>query len=311
MNERKRSGIPKGQGREKTQGVPIDHLLQQTFKDDIPPDVERALKRQLELFRTRMERTATERTWADRKALRAVFRFRDIQWIHFLFKKEILIFVSLVMIVLGGFIQSSGTSNKLSENLSVLGTSLVASSQMSRSHSMECSIQMLRENQKPLLYSIQWLSPDRSKIQVKENENTLLKTIWFMEGYMVVADHEKDTLNKQRLSEPLSDPILQPILGYLTPTVLVERIFGEWQLLQYQQQEECRQGIYTVSLADERETLEVTIDLCSYLPVTIQKTLPAEENGEKTLILDIHYRWDVPLSLETMSPPPMKESQKV
>lgn len=311
MIGRSKVGSPNKTDKKEQKDAHIDHMLRQAFKDDIPPDVKNAMQRQLDRFRIRMEQATAERTRAERKAFRAIFHSREVQWIRFLFKKEILIVASLLMIVLGGFIQSSGSSNKLTENLSVLGTAVVVSNQLNRSQSMECSIQMAGKNQKPLLYSIQWLSPNMSKIQVRESENTLVKTIWLTEEYMVVADHLKDSLNKERYSEPLGDPILQPILGYLTPTELVERIYGEWQLIQYQQREGCGQGIYTVALINESGTLEVTIDLCTYLPVTIQKTLPEEERGEEALIMDVRYRWNVPLSQELLSPPATKESQKV
>jgi len=256
-----------------------------------------------------MDQAQTDRTRAESRPSRGISYLKGIRWIHFLLKKEVFVVVSLLMIVLGGFIQSSGSSNKLTENLSVLGTSVVVSSQMSRSQSMECSIQMTRENEKPLKYSIQWLSPNLSKIQVEESDNTPLKTIWLSGEDIVIADHVADTLRKERHLAQFSDPMLQPIVGYLAPTELAERMYGEWQLIQYQK-EGCGQGIFTVALTNERATLEVTVDLCTYLPVSIKKILPAEERGEKTLVFDVRYTWNIPLSPELLSPQPIKESQK-
>jgi hypothetical protein len=309
MSQRNRNNSPNGPDNGKAKDTHIDHLLKQTFKDDLPPDAENAMKKQLVRFRTKMDQADTDRTRAESKAFRGISYLRVIRWVHFLFKKEVFVVVSLLMIVLGGFIQSSGSSNKLAENLSVLGTSVVVSSQMSRSQSMECSIQMSRENEKPLKYSIQWLSPNLSKIQVEESDNTPLKTIWLSEEDIVIADHVNDTLRKERHLAHFSDPMLQPIVGYLAPKELVERMYGEWQLIQYQK-EEYGLGIFTVALPNERAILEVTVDLCTYLPVAIKKILSAEERDEETLVFEVRYTWNIRLSPELLSPQPIKESQK-
>lgn len=310
MSQRNRNNSPNGPDNRKAKDTHIDHLLRQTFKDDLPSYAENAMKKQLVRFRTKMDQAETDRTRAESRAFRGISYLKGIRWAHFLLKKEVFVVVSLLMIVLGGFIQSSGSSNKLAENLSVLGTSVVVSSQMSRSQSMMCSIQMSRENEKPLKYSIQWLSPYLSKIQVEESDNTPLKTIWLSEEDIIIADHVNDTLRKERHLAQFSDPMLQPIVGYLAPTDLAELMYGEWQLKKYQQQEECRQGVFTVALPNERAILEVIVDLCTYLPVSIKKILPAEERGEETLVFDVRYTWNIPLSPELLSPQPIKESQK-
>ena len=308
MSQQNRNDSPNKPENRKAKDTRIDHLLQQTFTDDLPPDAKNAMKRQLDRFRTKMDQAQTDRTRAESRPSLGISYLKGIRWIHFLLKKEVFVVVSLLMIVLGGFIQSSGSSNKLTENLSVLGTSVVVSSQMSRSQSMECSIQMTRENEKPLKYSIQWLSPNLSKIQVEESDNTPLKTIWLSEEDIVIVDHVADTLHKERHLAQFSDPMLQSIVGFLAPKELVERMYGEWQLIQYQK-EECGLGLFMVALPDERAILEVTVDLCTYLPVTIKKILPAEERGEETLVFDVRYTWNIPLSPELLSPQPIKESQ--
>lgn len=311
MSQRKKDRTQNRPEKEKTKGTHIDLLLQQTFKDDLPPDAEHAMKRRLDSFRRRMEKVETDHTHAGQKEHPGVSSLGVGRWVYFLLKKEVLVAVSVLMILLGGFIQSSGSPNKLTENMSVLGTSIVVSNQMSRSQSMTCSIQMSRENEKPLKYSIQWISPNLSKIQVTGPDNTLLKTIWLSEEDIIIADHTNDLLRKERRQTQLSDPLLRPIIGYLAPTELAERMYGEWQLERYQEQEECGQGIFKVALSNERAKLRVTVDLCTYLPVTIKKILPAEKPEEETLILDVRYTWDVLLSPELLLPPTTKERQEV
>ena len=288
----------------------IDHLLQQVLKDDIPPDVETALKDQLDQYRLRMEQAEARTISADRKIFRRLSQLEGARWLHFLLHKEVLVVVSLLMIVLGGFIQSSGSSNQLTENLSVLGTSVAVSSQMNRSHSMECSIQLSRESRKPLIYSVKWLSPNLSKIEIKESDNTHLKTLWLLEEEIVIADHLDGKVYKKRHLELFNDPMIQPILGYLAPMDLIERMYGEWNLKQTVKKGPCEQRIFTVSLPNEKTILEVAVNLCTFLPVSIKKVLPAEKPGEQRMILNVRYTWNAPLTPENLSPKPIKESQK-
>jgi hypothetical protein len=310
MSEQNRNRSPKGADNRKTKDAHIDNLLQQALKDDLPVDAEIVMKKHLERFRLEMEQAETDSAQEDSAISRGVFILKGIRWANFLFKKESLVVVSLLMIVLGGFIQSSGSPNRLTENLSVLGTSVVVPSQMSQSLSMECSIRVSRENEKSLKYSIQWASPNLSKIQVTDSDKTLLKTIWLSEEDIIFTDHVSDTIHKEKRPAHLNDPLLRPIIGYLDPTDLVERLYGEWRLEQYKQQVECRQGTFQVRLPNERSILEVTVDLCTYLPVTLKKILVSEEHSEGQLIMNIRYTWNVPLSREQFYPKPIKESQK-
>jgi hypothetical protein len=288
----------------------IDHLLQKTLKDDIPQDVEISMKEQLKEFRRKMEKAPARKAATAQKVFRDRDQQKDIQWIHVLFKKEILVVVSLLMIVLGGFIQSSGSSNSLTENLSALGTSVVVSNEMNRSHSMECAIQVPRDDQKSLYYSIQWLSSNQSKIQIKEPDNTPLKTIWLSEEDIIIADHLMNRVYKKRRSSQIDDPMIQPVMGFLAPMELADRMSGEWKFLQTERKGECDLRTFTVSLPNESAHLEVTVDHCTYLPITIKKILPAEKQGEDRLLLKIQYSWNAPLSPEHLSPKQTNESQK-
>jgi hypothetical protein len=54
----------------------------------------------------------------------------------------------------------------------------------------------------------------------------------------------------------------------------------------------------------------VTVDHCTYLPVSIKEISPAEKQSEKKLILNVKYTWNIPLTPEHLSPKPTKESHK-
>jgi hypothetical protein len=310
MSERSRGRSPDERNNAQSKGTHIEHLLQQTLEDDLPPDVQITMKKQLDQFRKKMEEDATQKALAERKILRRKPPIRGLRWAQLLFSKEVLVVLSLLMIVLGGFIQSSGSSNQLTEYLSVLGTSVAVSNEMSRSHSMECTIQMPRDNKQPLHYLIQWLSPNLSKIQVKESENILLKTIWLSEEELIIADHVNDRVYNEGYAALFNDPVIRPVLGYLAPAELAERMYGEWKTDQTEQKGKCEQRTFTISLPNEKALLEVAVDLRTFLPVSLKKILPSEEQTDQRLILNVRYTWNVPLFPEQLSPKPIKENQK-
>jgi len=309
MSPKNKTGSPKTSDHKKREDANIDHLLKQTLKDDLPVDAEAVMKNQLEGFRLKLEE-ASGRTWAGQKTFQAILNLMDVRWARILVKKEVVLVISLMMIVLGSFIHSSGSPNQLTENLSVLGTSVVVSNEMIRSQSMECSIQMYGDNQEPLHYAIQWLSPNLSKVHVEDSRNAPLKTIWISEEDIVIDDHITDRRFEKKISTQLDDPILKPIVGYLEPEELVERMYGEWKLLKYQKQKECAQGIFAIALSDERATLEVTLDLCTHLPVSIKKILHGEEFGEERVIFNVRYTWNIPISPQSLAPTQILENPK-
>ncbi len=302
MSKRNRVDPPNRPLKGKQKDIPLDDLLKQTFKDDLPPDVEGSMKKQLNEMRMKMEQVTQEKSRTDHKGFHTLAQFRGIQWGQFFLKKEVLIAASLLMIVLGGFLQSSGFSNSLKKNLSILGTSVAVSSQINQAQSMVCSIQMSEETENPLRYSIEWLSPNLSKIKVSDDDHKPLKTIWIAEEEIVIADHIKNTLHTEKHPPQLMDPLIQPIIGYLSPAELKEEMFGVWQLKNYEQRDECQWGTFTVSLPEENAILEVTVDLCTYLPINIKKIHPTKERVGGELIMNVQYSWNGPISEEILSP---------
>jgi hypothetical protein len=166
---------------------------------------------------------------------------------------------------------------------------------------------MPRENQESLQYSIQWLSPNLSKVRIRDSESTLLKTVWISEEEITIADHVNDKAYKGRSPVQVDDPMIQPIAGYLTPTELVEQMYGQWKFQKTEQTGECDQGISTFSLTNERAQLEVKIDLCTFLPVSIEKMLSDEGQAEKKPIMSVQCKWNISISPEDLLPKPIQE----
>ncbi len=296
--------------KEKSPDFDIDELLKQSLKDDLPPEVEKSMKTQLIQLRKKMELQEREPTPRIVKYLNKLFRVERQPWMHWMLKKEILAAASLAMIVLGSMLHMSGSQNVLAKNISLLGTSVLVSGQVSRVESMECAVKALKDDDKSLTYSIQWVSPNLTKVQIKRSDDAVIKTLWLSEEEILIKDHIKGTLSHEKNIAQISDPHFLPVLGLLSPPHLVERMYGQWQLKQYEKHGDCEWGIFTITLPEEGTLLEISVDLCTYFPVNMEKFIldPSKENKKGKLLLNVNFKWNTAISLQTMGPEITRES---
>jgi hypothetical protein len=292
--------------KEKLTDFDIDELLQQSLKDDLPPEVEKSMKTQLIQLRKKMELQEQKPTPGLIKYLNKLFRVERQPWIHWMLKKGVLAAASLAMIVLGSMLHMSGSQNVLAKKISLLGTSVLVSGQVSRVESMECAVKALKDDDKSLTYSIQWVSPNLTKVQIKSSDDAVIviKTLWLSEEEILIKDHIEGTINREKNIAQISDPHFHAVLGLLSPPDLVERMYGQWQLKQYEKHGDCEWGIFTITLPEESTLLEISVDLCTYFPVNMEKFIldPSKENKKGKLLLNIHFKWNTAISLQEISP---------
>ncbi|MFB0566940.1 MAG: hypothetical protein ACETWK_14840 [Candidatus Aminicenantaceae bacterium] len=291
----------------------IDELLKKALKEDLPPEVEIGMKRQLHKFRKKIERPEPERSTRTVMFLRQFFhgpRWQSMRWI---FRKDVLASTSVLLVALGGFLHISGSHNSLTENISLLGTSVLVYDQVSHTESMECSVEIPEEKDTFLKYSIQWLSPNLTRVQVKKSDETVFKTMWLSEEEIAIEDHIKDTVRKSKSVSRILDLQFKPVIELLSPHEMVEQLYGQWQLKYYERRAECELGIFIVTIPEEKAFLEITVDLCTYLPVNIKKFLleSTEAGGESKMLMKAEFRWNIPLLPQLMYPQSTKENQCV
>lgn len=296
--------------KENSNDLGINNLIKKTLKDDLPLDVESSMKKQLTLFRKKMEQSAPQHRMEIGKAFGRLFQGEGPPWIQWMFKKSILASVSIIMVALGGFLQISGSHSALAESISLLETSVLVSDQVSRIGSMECSMQVSTKNDTSLIYSIQWLSPNLARVDVKKPDKTIIKTMWLKDEEITIADNIKNTLRKGNNFDEINDPQFQPVIGFLSPLDLVERMYGRWQLKQYKQHGDCEWGTFFITIPEEKALLEITVDLCTYLPINIKKFLPNStiESGKEEILMNVHFNWNIPIPPQLLLPKSMKES---
>lgn len=282
----------------------IDELLKKTLKDDLPPEVESAMKRQLNLFQKKMEEYEPRGKMGIVRIFKRLFEingFRQVQWI---FKKGVPVFVSILMMVLGSIMQMTGSQSVLAESISALSVAASVSQELDQIESMECSGEVFAEKDKPLQYSIQWLSSNKTRVLIEKGDKIPAKTIWFTDEEIIVADHEKNRLRRIKHVEQIEEPLFQHLRSFLSPSNLVEQMEGKWRLKHSTQQGDCERWIFTVTIPEEEILLEISIDLCTYLPVDIKKFLrdSAKENRKGKILMNAHFKWNTPIPAQIMLP---------
>jgi len=221
-----------------------------------------------------------------------------------MFKKQVLAPASIIMVVLGAVLQITGPRSVLAESISLLKTSVIVSDRVSHAESMECSMQVPAENERHLKYYIQWLSPNLTRVQVKKPNQDIIKTMWISEEEITIADHATNTLHNVEQLVQIDDPELKHALGLLSPLDLVERMDGKWQLKQYKQQGDCEWGTFTVAVPEERTLLELTVDLCTFLPTNFKKFLadPKKKGSEGEILMNVNFKWNTSIPPQLMLP---------
>jgi len=290
--------------KENSRDFEIDDLLKQTLKDDLPPELESRMKKQLKLFREKMEQPQQQRRKETNGILWRLFHGEGLKWMQWMVKKQVLAPASIIMVVLGAVLHITGPSSVLAESISLLKTSVIVSDRVNHARSMECSMQVPAENDQHLKYFIQWLSPNLTRVQVKNQNQDIIKTMWISEEEITIADHTTSILRKVEKVSQIGDPEFQHALGLLSPFDLVERMEGKWRLKQYKQHGDCEWGIFTVAIPEEKTLLEFTVDLCTFLPTNFKKFLkdPKKESGEGKILMNVNFRWNTSIPPQLMVP---------
>ena len=282
----------------------IDKFLKKALKDDLPPEIERNMKRQLILFREKME---GKRPQSETEAVSFLWRLlsgQRVEWGQFMLKRGVMALASIIIVVLGIRMQTTGSQGGLAESLTALGTSASVFDQLHHVESMECQVILYDKNKETLQYSIHWLPPNQTRIHLEKSGEIPVKTMWFKEQEIIIVDHAKKTTHKVKNIEQIKEPQFQKVMSFFSPFVLGERLQEQWVLKQFRQQEDCEWGIFTVAIPEEKILLELTVDLCTFLPTNFKKFLadPKKESGKGKILMNVNFKWNTPIPPQLMFP---------
>jgi hypothetical protein len=238
----------------------VDGLLKGAFKDDLPMQTEIAMKRRLDIFREKLEELETQRR---RIPLKKNFLT------GVLFNRGTLAFASLLMLVIGSLLQTTGPGNLLADSISARNTAFHIFNRVRSIDSMKCIIEMFIDGEKRMTYLIEWLPGNRYRAKAVPPGRSGDDIPWLNE------DECKDNY------------LFDRVRSFLSPADLGELLDGKWTLNRYKRVGECEYGIFTVSDLQRGCQSEVTADLCTWLPVTME--IPSDR-----VKLEVRFMWNAP-----------------
>lgn len=268
----------------------VDGLLRKTFKDDLPPEIEESMRSRFSQFRRTLDSAHQKGLWPNLVDLSRRSFLRRIP------AREALVFASLLMITMGGFLHLSGQRTAMAETLSFVHASLSISDQLLRVTSMKATLEVPRELG-DADYSILWLSPDRTRVDARQPAN-VNKTLWISDSEVVVSDRMNGTSHRYQSVSEVKDPLFEPALEFLTPETISRAIYGKWKPKQYNQHR-GEERLTLVYINFEGKTLlEMTVDLNTDLPVNIKRfsSSDAISKSGKEPELEAHFVWDEPIA---------------
>ncbi len=275
-----------------------DNLIRYVLKDDLPPEQEERMKQRILRFRRKLEQPKQKR--------------RLNLWVGWVFRKEVLAGASLLMLVLGGILQLAGHRSALADTVSVLNTSISVMDQVGRTETMECQMEIPGDNGRPLSYTIRWISPNLTRVDAQQKDETN-KTLWITESGAIIVDRIKHTTEKAEGVSDITDETFNPVLWLVTPEELADQMYGRWQLRQYEQTEEPGQALFIFINQEDNTVFEMAVDLTTHLPQDIKKFLPsAAETGERgRLAMQGRFLWNQPVSPRIMTPKILNKDHSV
>lgn len=293
--------------KEKSNNQEIDGLLKEVLKDDLSPEMETRMKRRFILFRKKIEESERQQRININTVWRRLFRKEAWHWAHWILKKEILAFSSIIMVIIGGVMHISGHPSALTESFSMMKMLVYVSEEVRHTSSMECMAQVAAQDGKILNYSIRWISPDKTRVDVRKADE-INKILWVLDEDITIADCIKNTLYKIESIEQINDSVFQPVMGFLSPAEFSELVYTRWQPELYELEEGRDWGTFTFTNHEENAFLEVTIDLNTYLPVNIKKFLhdSIKTVKKRKLVMEAHFTWNQPVLPQLMVPKSQK-----
>ena len=256
----------------------IDRLLKRVLVDDLPPETE---------FRMR------KRVTGFRRAAAAAWRHKVEQWLdrHRALRKEVLAYVSMLMLAAGAVIHLGGHQSLLADSIALLKKSMSLAGQMRRAGTMDCVIRVPAAGREATTYHIRWVRDRGTRVDIESPLNPA-ETLWISGRQGVIAG-----------SGTGSTPVLpEPIMALVSPPDLAGRLDERWQL----QPERKQAGPDTLVFFDrqDRALIEVHFDSLSFLPVRLSRQAAGE--GGKVMTggeaMTAGFIWNRPIAPELMTP---------
>ena len=207
-------------------------------------------------------------------------------WALGAFRKEAMIFASAMILILSSAMHFGESQNALANSISRLKVIIDVATRLNRTTSMDCSVLKSEAGGDKSSYRIRWGRSDIARVDRKSNDG-IQQTLWI-----------------SNTTVP-PDPVWQPAMEFLTPTILARHVEGSYGLMQAGPRDAAEPAEFLLVGRENQHTIEIAIDQRTYLPTTLRKYLPDSRTGEaRSCVLEVRFLWNRPVPEDLLIPQP-------
>jgi hypothetical protein len=271
----------------------LDSVLQQTLKDDLPPAAEARMSRQFLSLKRTLDQPAG-----------LAERDHRVMWSG-MFIKEILAFVSAVMLIAGGVLHLSGNQSALAYSIERLKIIVTVSAELRHAASMDCTVRVQGAGHIQSAYRIRWGAIGTTRIDADASDGGK-QTLWVPDGAVSMAPYARLSMQTTTVPTAPRDALWGPAVEFLTPAMLAENMESRYGLVRAVYQDGSAWNEVLLVGQDNQQVIEVAVDVTTFLPVTLKKYQQdsSQPGGERTCVEEVRFQWNQPIPRGLLAPKP-------
>ncbi len=248
----------------------LDELLKQTLKDDLPPQTEARLRRQLLIFRRRVE----ERQRGDFRLSLSSRRYPVV------FPRAALVAAGILLIALGFSIGRLSRPNILVESFAAYQKEAAVFAGISDARYLKCRVRVSGGAEPSREFMIEWISPRETHVHILEPGREMTKTVLLPAAERSVLEEIASTAQGTGGRGEVLDSQLRPIEDLLSSSRLAGLLEGFWQLESSGRRGDCDWESFSVVVGRTAPRSKIIVDMCTGLPTRLEHVTGSGENLE-------------------------------
>jgi len=209
-----------------------------------------------------------------------------------------------VMLILGGVMQLSGRQNALAHSIEQLKVTVTVSMSLNRAAFMDCTILKPGAGGENSSYHVLWRAPGDARMDMVSADGA--QTIWISNETISFAGSDGGAVRSMPIKTMTPDPVWQPALEFMTPTLLAKHMEEQYGLMQIGERSGAGSGEFLIVGREDRQVVEITVDARTYLPKVLKKYAldSGRTNGKRDCLMEVRFHWNRPISGELFVPGP-------
>jgi hypothetical protein len=269
----------------------LDNFLKQTLRDDIPPEAEAGMIRHfLSLKRTldQTENLAEPDRWL---------------WLHGVFRNEVLVFASAVLLIAGGVMHLYGNQSVLAHSIERLKMAVTVSVGLRQVTSMDCTVRMQGAPHDQSSYHVRWSATGITRVDM-DSTGREVRTLWVPDDTVSMFPFARKAVHSTEIAAKPREPVWQPAQEFLTPAMLAQNMEKRYGLIRAERREKGGQDEFLLIGQENQQVIEIAIDARTYLPKKLKK-YPLDSSQVRDAQVgfeEVRFQWNQPISPEVFVP---------